>query len=195
MMVPVNNPGHRSKALYVIIGATLLALVIGCSSGDDNEESATFACDGSIHAVQDLVSRIVQDVPGFAGCEPDPGNPNGYIINVTSPDVDVEAARAAILSQEQSQALEDADLRALQVDVSRAQEWYEEAKNEVLTALPEESRLSGRWHSADFDEVHNQGLIWYASEEWRAWAQSFILDVNAPPGVIVAILAPEPEED
>jgi hypothetical protein len=178
--------------------APLLAIIsLACGSGGEKEESATSVCDGSVSEVQVLVSSVVEGVPGFAGCAPDPDNPGGYIINVTSPDVDPEAARAAILSQAgTSDVIKTAELRAVQLDTSGIREWYQQAHNGLLTELPDHLRLEWRYWGAGIDEVHNQGRLWYANEEAFAWAQNYILEeVDAPPGVIVAIFKSEPQED
>lgn len=148
--------------------------------------------------MRDLVAGIVNDVPGFAGCGPDPEYSGGYVVNVTSYDVDLEAVRAAIISRDESAAgvLQNANLRAVQVDVSGINNWYQEAHNRLLLELPAEHALDWRWWGSDLDEAHDQVLLWYATQEARAWAKQFILDkIDAPPGVILALRADPGQND
>jgi hypothetical protein len=172
-------------------------VLAACSSSDEADTNRS-ACDGTISEVQELVSRSVNHVPGFAGCAPDPENSGGYVVNVTSPGVDLEEVRAEIIAQDEpsAQALQDADLRAVQVDVSGIDEWYREAHNRLLTELPVEHQSDWRWWYGDPGGQYNQALFGYEKEEARSWAQQFILDnIDAPPGVVVAFQMDPGEED
>lgn len=184
---------------HFVPGLLLLVsgLLVSCNSGGE-AETGQFACDGNIEQVQDLVSATIEKVPGFAGCAPDPENSGGYVVNVTSNDVDLEAVRGAIISHDDSAvvALQNANLHAVQVDVSGIDDWYQEAHNRLLLELPSEHKPEWQWFSAGLDEVHNQAHFLYGSEEARAWAQQFILgQIEAPPGVIVASLGDPGQDD
>lgn len=186
-------PGARLLGLLLLVSALLAA----CSSGDGTNTEKT-ACDGTVSQVQDLVAGMLNELPGFAGCAPDPEHSGGYVVNVTSSGVDLEAARAAIISHDaaSAQVLGSANLRAVPIDTTDIGDWYQEAHNRLLLELPDEHKSDWRWWGGDLDETHKQALFWYSNEEARAWAQQFILDkIDAPPGVIVALIGEPPQED
>lgn len=118
-------------------------------------------------------------------------------MNITSPSVDVEAVRAAIISRDESEAetLGDAQLRAVVIDTSQVADWYRQAQSILITDLPQEHKVDWIYAYADLDETVNQALIGYATEEARDWAQQKILDeIAAPPGVIVAYFDENPPQ-
>jgi hypothetical protein len=190
MVEPILRPtlSHLPRFLGLLL--LVSALFVACNGGGEADTKQS-VCDGTISRVQDLVAGVVNDLPGFAGCAPDPEHSGGYVVNVTSSGVDLEAVRAAIISHDaaSAQVLGSANLRAVPIDTTDIGDWYQEAHNRLLLELPDEHKSDWRWWGGDLDEGHNQALFWYSNEEARAWAQQFILDkIDAPPGVIVALL-------
>lgn len=188
------SPG-RFSGIGLFLSAT--AVVVACGSGD-NSDTKQSACNGTVSEVQDLVAEVVNDLPGFAGCAPDPENPGGYVVYVTSVDVDLEAARAAIISHDEASVdvFDSAELRKVGLDVSLASDWYREVPPRLITEVPEEHKPDWNWFSSDLDELNYQIILMYTDEDARAWAQGWILDnVDAPPGAIVAVLGDPGQED
>jgi hypothetical protein len=102
--------------------------------------------------------------------------------------------RAAILEHYPALAdsFEGADFTVslVEFDASQLNTWYEQVRGLLL---PLKYQLY--WQGSDLDEAHNQIVVWYTNEEARAMAQEmFREEVDAPPGVIVAVLA-EPLHD
>lgn len=191
---------HLSRFTLVRVVLFLIsALFVACNSADE-EDKKQIACDGTVSQVQDLVAGIVESValPGFAGCAPDAEQPGGYMIQVTSSDVDVETVRAAIIGQDPTSAegLRSASLRKVLIDVSNIGQLYMETPPRLISEIPDAHRPEWQWVSSDLDEQHDQILIGYSNTEARAWAQDFILThVDAPPGAIVAFMADPGQDD
>jgi hypothetical protein len=72
-------------------------------------------------------------------------------------------------------------------------DWYQRVQPLSTSGLPQ---LAAAFNGSDLDEMHNRIIVWYGDEEARSAAQKlFLEEIDAPPGVILALFRARSPDD